>query len=41
MENKKAMVVKLADDYFGFMNHAYPVMSLSDEFYFFPQMVTI
>ncbi len=30
-------LIKLAEDYFGFMACTYPVMSLSDEFYFFPR----
>jgi len=37
MENNKTGLLKLADDYFGFMARSYPVMSLSDEFYFFPR----
>ena len=30
-------LIKLSEDYFGFMAYSYPVMSLSDEFYFFPR----
>lgn len=30
-------LIKLSEDYFSFMACAYPVMSLSDEFYFFPR----
>ncbi|MFH1339486.1 MAG: DUF885 family protein [Candidatus Omnitrophota bacterium] len=37
MEEKRAKLDKLAGDYFDFMARAYPVMSLSDEFYFFPR----
>jgi hypothetical protein len=37
MKEKRAKIDKLAGDYFGFMACAYPVMSLSDEFYFFPR----
>ena len=37
MENTQTEVIKLADDYFGFMLRAYPIMSLSDEFYFLPR----
>jgi hypothetical protein len=35
MERMK--LAELSEDYFGFMARAYPVMSLSDEFYFFPR----
>ena len=35
MDSKK--ITKLSEDYFGFMASAYPVMCLSDEFYFFPR----
>jgi len=37
MENIRRQLIKLADDYFAFMARAYPVMTLSDEFYFFPR----
>jgi len=37
MNNKKAELNNLSEDYFGFMALAYPVMCLSDEFYFFPR----
>jgi uncharacterized protein (DUF885 family) len=30
-------ILKLSEDYLGFMASTYPVMSLSDEFYFFPR----
>jgi len=35
VDSKK--ITKLSEDYFGFMASAYPVMCLSDEFYFFPR----
>lgn len=37
MEEKNKELVKLSEDYFGFMARAYPVMCSSDEFYFFPR----
>lgn len=37
MEQKRTELIKLSQDYFGFMASAYPVMCLSDEFYFFPR----
>ena len=37
MQGQKAKLLKLAGDYFRFTACAYPVMSLSDEFYFFPR----
>jgi uncharacterized protein (DUF885 family) len=37
MERQKARLTKLGGDYFDFMAGAYPVISLSDEFYFFPR----
>lgn len=37
MENRRAKIDKLAKDYFEFMAAAYPVMCLSDEFYYLPR----
>ncbi|MFH1578471.1 MAG: DUF885 family protein [Candidatus Omnitrophota bacterium] len=37
MEDKGALLAKLSEDYFSFMAAAYPVISLSDEFHFFPR----
>jgi len=34
---ERTKIAKLSEDYFGFMAYTYPVMSLSDEFYFFPR----
>ena len=37
METKREELIKLSCDYFEFMACAFPVMSLSDEFPFFPR----
>lgn len=37
MGSEKIGLIQLSEEYFGFMACAYPVMSLSDEFYFFPR----
>ncbi|NQT46964.1 MAG: DUF885 family protein [Candidatus Omnitrophica bacterium] len=37
MKDTKTDLKRIADDYFGYMARAYPVMCLSDEFYFLPR----